>query len=530
MALKNNTKKNLFVGFNIFIALVGGFIIFYATKWDVWAFSDSATYFSAARNLAAGEGFIIQKTRGGVYLYRLFAPFYPILLSVVYSLIGNIFVAARLINIIAFSAFLFGFGFLIFLQTKQLFISLLGPTFLVVSPPIIENFTGAMTEPIFFATLIYSIIRSYFYVCKPSKKNLILYILTLSLLPFIRYAGIVFLFSNCLVLFFLINKNLLEKTKTILVITITSSIPTLLWLFYLYLNSNQIGGRSIQPPQQFFENIISGFKIVFDLIISWLPYFGIYEEIIPSSLRLFFLIVFFLCLTIISLVIIFLNKNKKPSVQNNLYFITLINSICFLSFIPFSYSLTNRSYVIDHRILSPLIPLFIAFTLLAIHYITQSAKNFSKYFWPILTFFFVIIIRFYALKSYTILNERHINGFGYTARHYQQSNIRSAIKNLPPDRLIISNLSGYILLYENHLPIQYNNFQNRIFGSGSSDPEVIFRRKNAALILFKPDFYNYYGEPGQDLYTSVTAGLDIFYEDDVSAIYFYPKQGNITQP
>ena len=519
-----SSKKKQFltvIFLNLGIALIGGSIIYYATIWGTWAFSDSATYFAAARNLAAGDGMVIHKTNGGIYLYRLFAPFYPMLLSVFYILIGDIFTVARIVNIIAFIIFLTTFGFILFVESKKIILSLIGPVLLLVSPMMIESFTGAMTEPVFFSVLILTFLFSYLYFENPSWQNLIPYVITLSLLPFTRYAGIGFIFSNILVILLLLKKPLINKLKSSLIIGLLSSIPTLIWLGYLYINSNQIGGRRLELPQFFLENIFSGFKIISELVISWLPYSGIYEDFLPSSTRFLILTVTFFVL-ISATWFMLIKKSKENVIENNLLIIMIIHFFSFIFFIPFSYSLTNRSFVIDQRILAPVIPIIIALALLSLNLLISQLRRYEKLFLALVIVIFGLIIRFYFLKSRNVINELHLNGYGYTSRQYQESGIISEIKKIPPNKILISNLSGFVLLYDNRLPIQVNQFQYQMYGSGRSDPEVLFRRENAALLFFIPDFRNYYRDQANDLYEALTNGLVIGYEDPVSAIYYYP--------
>lgn len=522
MNFKISQKTFLFLISNALIAIIGSFVIHYVTNWGVWAFSDSATYFAAARNLSSGDGMVIHKTSGGIYLFRLFAPFYPILLSVFYGIFGDIFTVSRWINIIAFFIYIFCFGLIVFISTKNFIFGLLGSTLIIFSPMMIENFSGAMTEPLFFPILLISVLFSYLFLQHQSIPYLILYIISVSLLPFTRYAGIGFVFSNLIILLICYQKPIIGKLKTIFLFVSSAALPTGIWLLHLYLNSNQIGGRRIQLPEKFIENFSSGFKIINDLAISWLPYHGIHEQIMPSILRFQIFLLFFSILIIVSLFLSFSKKTKNNDSERQLFSIMLIHFLSFLLFIPFSYSATNRSFVIDHRILSPLVPITIALAFIMINKIIKIPGNHKNIYLSISIIGFLFLIRFYFLDSRYFLDDHHNNGFGYTSRAYQESGILTEIKKFPSNRIIISNLSGFILLYENHLPIQVNFFHERMFGTGNTSPERIFRNKNAALILFKPDFYSYYGDRGKDLYDRVTSELVVAYQDTVSAIYYYP--------
>ena len=49
-----------------------------------------------------------------------------------------------------------------------------------------------------------------------------------------------------------------------------------------------------------------------------------------------------------------------------------------------------------------------------------------------------------------------------------------------------------------------------------------FEITRLALVLLVPDFYNYYGQQAAELYSLLTTGLKVAYQDPVSAIYYYP--------
>jgi hypothetical protein len=123
----------------------------------------------------------------------------------------------------------------------------------------------------------------------------------------------------------------------------------------------------------------------------------------------------------------------------------------------------------------------------------------------------------------------NLNGRGYSSREYQDSGIIDQLKALPEDRLMISNSSGFILYYTNRMPVQIDVFHKRNFGRHNGYGERTFREKGAALILILPDFRNVYGDSADELFTTITDGLDVDYRDEVSGIYYYPVQ-EITQP
>ncbi len=514
-----------FLFFNILISLAGCFLIYYATNWGAWGYSDSATYFGAARSLAAGQGLVIQKSSGGIYLFRLFPPFYPMFLSAVSVILGNIFIAARIINIIVFGIYLFVIGYFLFLGTRNILLSLIGPGILLVSPMMIENFSGAMSEPIFFTLLGAFILFEYRYLTKPSTNNLLFLVILLSLLPITRYIGIVFIISNFILMNLFPPDFTRKKIFTSINASLISSLPIACWLLYIFLNTNQIAGRRTQLPRSFADHFIEGINILPDLFQDFLPYAGIHEELLPSAIR--FGALFTLFLILIGCSIIFLvktNKSKKQLTPNDkLLSIVLIHMIFFLFFMPLSYGLTERGYVIDHRVISPLIPMIIAIALLSYSSLISHLNISKKYALFPAMLLAAFLFRFYFFQARTYIINLHENGRGYTLREYQESGIINAIQEIPSDTILISNLSGFVLFHDNRLPQQVDQFHARMYGSGDTSSERIFRTGNAALIILVPEFNNYYGNQAKDLFPSVTEGLEVVYLDQTGGIYYYPN-------
>ncbi len=71
--------------------------------------------------------------------------------------------------------------------------------------------------------------------------------------------------------------------------------------------------------------------------------------------------------------------------------------------------------------------------------------------------------------------------------------------------------------------MQIDHFYSHMFGSGDTYGEKTFRSRQAALVLIHPDFHNTYGESSYELYRALTGGLDMVYQDEIGAIYYYPQ-------
>jgi hypothetical protein len=522
--MKKDTDKIrlIFLAINIFLAIIGSVRIFYATNWGAWAFSDSASYFSAARNLIQGQGMILKNVDGSIDYYQLFPPFYPMALGITGWALNNYFAAARWINVLAFGFFLFLSGLLLYNLTRKPVISLMGPALLLVSPMMVTDFTGAMTEPIFLVLMMLSFILVLSLIKEPNLIHSLSFILATALLPVTRYVGIGFILANFLILLFFLQKPLKNKFIFASKITAISSIPILAWFVYLFTLTSRIGGRGFRIKISIFDKFITSLRSIYDVFKGFLPYDGLYEHIISANIRLTLLIstFIFLITTTFYFLIKQTGKRKNEGFNYKNYILFPVYIITFIFFISFSNSIT--SLIIDHRQISPLIPLIVITSLLSVSILISNLKLLRIPMSIIALGLFAFIFRYYFYFSNSLVSSLHENGFGYTVRQYQESGIIDAVKQIPPDREIISNVSGFILLYDNRLPLEPIQFGYHMFGSGDGYGEAAFRNHQAALVLLIPDFNNYYGQQAAALYSLITTGLKIAYQDPVSAIYYYP--------
>ncbi len=347
-------------------------------QWGPWAFSDSATYFSAARNLIAGNGMVISKAGGGKDIYQLFPPLYPAVLGASGWLAGDLFTAARWINILAFGIFLYLSGMILFDMTGHTMVSLLAPILLIVSPMMMADFTGAMTEPLFFVGMMATIFLLQKLFKQPEKITPVAFILMNSLLPVIRYAGLAFITVNFILLVFFLNKPFKQRILSSVSYSLISFIPIAIWFLYLYPLTGRVGGRRFQLAP-FLSNLQYGFNEIAALFKTFLPYDGAYEDVISSNLRFNLAIILFGLLVLLTSSI--LVKHWKQSAERTDLFTFMVMpayAISFFLFIAFSFSISNRSYVIDHRQLSPLIPLIIMITLSSFFFLLSKVRFPSK--------------------------------------------------------------------------------------------------------------------------------------------------------
>jgi hypothetical protein len=509
----------IFIILTALIILLGGYFEARAMRWGPWAFSDSAAYVSAARNFTGGKGFVIINSNNSITQVTEFPPLYPFLLSLFLGKDGDPNIAIRWLNLALFAVFIASAGFILYSITQDLFLSILGELGIMVFPIMTQTFSSVMSETLFIPLLYIILLTALFFLQKRSKWIFVLLVFFSMLLPLTRYAGILFVVTTALLILIFYQDRIRVKSRLILCYLTASLLPVGLWFLKLYLLSDKVGGKrfTFDPAllSGFFESVQSEFKV----LSTWLPYYGVYKNNLLDILLLWGFLVLFAALA----VVVIIHPQKHPHKPLDLKYIlftgTGIHLMAYLIFIAFTHTITVPQIDIIDRMLAPIYPMMVLFLVVSLSILVEK-KNIPLYLGIMLVSIF--IIRFYTLKSNSYIADMESSGHGYSARQYQESGIIDQLEALPENQRMISNSAGFVLYYTNRFPLQIDQFANHTYGIGKGYGEEWMREKDAVLILLYPDFRNYYGDTATQLLQTITNGLTVIYEDEVSGIYTYP--------
>ena len=501
------------------ISILGGYIIYQATQWGPWAFSDSAAYLSAARNFNAGKGLIIINSNGTTTHLTEFAPLYPILISLFRGNSGNYIQVARWMDIISFSAGIFMIGYLVFFVSKRFIPTLFTSIFFTFSPIILDAFSGLMSEAVFILLLIMQIFLLVIYHHESKFHILVFLVIVSVLLPLVRYAGIVFTISAGISLIVFRKNSIKKGLIKVFTFLIISLLPISIWFLNLYINLNKIGGKRFLFDFSILGSIFISLEEEYQVLKNWFPYYGIY----PNNFVNLVIEVLFSALVIIILVLGFFDSWKSGKKQTKNHFLFLNCTIflaAYVGFIAITHSITIPQIDIVDRMMSPALPIILLI----------SASIFSIFFYKkpykllyiLVIALFIIAARFNLLITLTKVNDYSSTGFGFLSREIQESIFLKQIYQLPLEEPMISNSAAFVLFHTNRYPLGITQFHNRPYGSGNAYGEKTFREKKAPLIILLPDFYNTYGDNADLLLSTVTEGLDLSFSDAIGRIYYYP--------
>ncbi len=518
----NTRFRSIFLIITTLISILGGYLIFHATTWGPWAFSDSSAYISAARNMQSALGAVIQNSDNSITPVTEFPPFFPFVLSLITPQNGNLLSSDRWMNIILFTICTFIIGLLAKKASKDLFSGILASTLFILSPVMIETFSGFMSEPLFIGLLLLLVFIFFEFVHSNNKLWLIPIFIFSALLPIVRYAGILFIF--CFSFFFLIffKKRSPRSIHIIPFYLLISLVPIGAWFISQYAKLNKVGGKNYFFSIEIFKNIYGSMVQELQIIRGWMPYSGIYSSIALDN----GLLALFTGLFLLSFILGMINSiNKWKFRTENPQFLFLISFfiiVLYIFFIGFTHNLTIPSIDIIDRMMAPVFPFLILALILGFGNISKGKMTSS--FSIILIIIAIISSRYYFLTSASLIRELSENGKGFTTRQYQESKFLARLTALPSDQVMISNSAAFVLFHTNRFPYPVEQFHNKQFGSGNSYGEKAFRQKHAALIILFPEFRNYYGINSDQLLSTLTAGLQVDFQDEIGGIYYYPKR------
>jgi len=531
-----NLLKKRFSSFWFYLILAGfailaAFMMIYDMKWGPWAFSDSAAYISAARDLASGNGLTIPTPQGNLTPLRLHQPLYPLVMSFFLLFDIHPFTTTTVLNVASFglSILLIGCGSYYFSKSK--IFALIIVFLMTWCPHVIENYDGAMSEPLYLFLTISGFMTILIYLEKQKNWILILAALLAGLSILTRYIGIVNMVGGALMLFLFLQKNIKNRAFTGFWYILIALIFPFIWIFFSGPAAG-IGNRQLIFPVDFITVIRNFYHAIIISFADWLPVQKSWQ--LNDETR-FFVTALIGGFSFISLVIAFwIKRQKKPTHWDGfdrLIFGSAILALTYLLIFFATFAFSSLPPDINNRTLIPLFPFFIlVFYGIFFHFPrTHFEKVLSS---AIIICAFTISFSVWYPITRELLYDRHHNGHGYTSKYYQESTILKAAKDLPGDIPWISNEPAFLLLYLEKFPYDLATIYPDIikpglqsFGNGQTELDMIFKEENAALLILQPQLENdlrkLIGDQASEQIEKLTMGLVLYDQSFDGMIYFY---------
>jgi 4-amino-4-deoxy-L-arabinose transferase-like glycosyltransferase len=391
------------------LGIAGSIFMGWLTPFGVGIYVDSLYYVSSARSLVAGIG-MGRVTGLGVFKPMThYPPFYSLVLAF-FRLLGlPELTSARWISMAAFGLTIILVGLIVYQRTHSRFFSLFCAILILVSNPILRNFSWAMTEPLYILLMLASLLYFATYIRTTLRRWLILAAIFASLALLTRYVG--FALVGALSLVLILNRQIswrrhLQELAIFLSITL---IPTLLWLLRNWLVSETLTNRAIVWHPISNENVAFLIKAV----NSWglLP-----QRLVVGHERIAFVVIL-IGLSSVGLwwFIRSLRKHAKTPTQE---FTLLSFSWFYIGLLGVSLFFLDATTRLENRILLPLYVLILILIVIGSALLWQQKKRLPR-------LAVILICMWLAYFSFTRVNGAIIDlrsdSQGYASLQWQNS-------------------------------------------------------------------------------------------------------------
>lgn len=448
-------KGDSFVREHIFIigfAVLGAFLIFLrSSKYGLGTTSDSAAYLAAAQNLSLGQGFTVYSGEP----YRFWPPLYPVLLTLLRPLLIPV-EAARLLNMLCFSAVIFVAGRWLYMRVRSS-VAALGTIAILVAIPLVEVSTFAWTEILFILFVMLTLLNLEKFLFAPSARSLacITFFTTCAVLT--RFIGIALIGVTAVTLLLFWQTSFRRRVGWMMVSAAFTAFPLSLWLLHTYNVSSTLLGERTPSPFSVSENLYRSL----DTISAWfLPPSSLSLEpeaaSLPAAMQQL-LGVFTIapairsallllgCIVVIYVLRTFTQQTNLRALLPHALFI-----LCYLAALILSASLAEFD-PIDNRLLSPIAPSLLFIVCVAVDSWRGSRlrRGHSPRYHAAFLAITLLLIVYPAIYGVASLYADVKNGVGgYTSRPWEESDFIALLKEQPLRGQLYSNRPEalYVLL------------------------------------------------------------------------------------
>lgn len=539
------SRINFHLGLLVLPALLGMAVLIFATGRGPAVGGDATVYILSAKNLVEGNGLGIPGPDGSFRYLSHYPPLFPLVLAGL-GYIGFDFIeAARYLNGVLFSLMIMAAGFTFYKATGCIIFSLVSQLLFLVSPILIFQYAWAMAEPlnIFLGFAALLLLLAYFR--RPVPGFWLLSALAAGLAGLTRLIGAAFVLVGGVLILGWGKGNWKRRFASAFLYLAAGSFPMLLWSILDYRRTASFASRRLgatdflTAPAEHLLHIARSFQSVFE---SWLvPASWVAAPPYPAFLNGLLL----LCAAAVAGLslgaAIWMTVKQQPGQWTRdpaavLLVSLLVFVVLYLLLAVFLYITVLPRIDLNNRMLLPAHAASLGAFLLTGYLLIRSIKSWRWMSIPVYAVF-LGVIGMYGFRSVRIVADLHQYGAGYLGKEWQQSDTILAVRNLPPDTILISNEEAALLFFTGRAVYPVMEFydlhpadQMTSFGESTvDDVQKVFREEGAALVLFNTmhgQLADLYGERAELRVEILTYGLYPFYEGQDGSIYFYNESGN----
>jgi hypothetical protein len=416
------------------LGILAGTALIISTPWGLGLSPDSAVYIGSARSLLQGVGFSLPSQSNVFALVVHYPPLYPALLAAVGFGGPDPLVAAKWFNGLLFAANIFIAGWLVFVHTKSILLSVYAAVLMMTALPMVQVHSMVWSEPLFALFELCGALFLISYFRTISYRYLIAAAGMVGLSAITRYAGVAFIASGIASILFLGNASTKKKFLHAGIFLVIASLPLVGWMARNWALTGSSANRSVSFHPMGLEHLTA----VVTTMMSWISasWLSVADAQIALGISLF----------MTAALIFFLRKYRQdqrpktsettesvafPGLMLSLilaYFLMLFATISFL----------DHQTPIDSRILSPV---YAPIMLLGISLGSRlagrrlSGKGFSRLALPIA----FVLLGLQLASTWPWVALIHEKGVGYASREWRESDMVQRVKSVPFTTPMFSN-------------------------------------------------------------------------------------------
>lgn len=504
------------------LALLATVLTLRQMHWGPWAFSDSAAYISAARNLVEGHGLSVQSPSGTYRPLTLHQPLYPWVMAVFLLLGIHPFTSTMAVNALSAFAVVFSVSAGAYALTRSKALALFLALGLLSFPILADNLSGAMSEPLYLALMLAGFVCLQMYLAHQPRWALHAAALCAGLTVLARLVGAANVAAGALALLLLLPASWRERVKAAALFAAVGGLPTVAW----QLSLPALAGRSFEMPGDMPSRIQAFWHALVNVLGGWLPTRAVWGLPGAFTAALSAVLVATLAASVLLSLWWLLRRQPMPTwARFSLVAAAQALAYALVCFAAFAFSDVIPD--INDRTMLPLFPLLLIVIGTGLWGIFATRPKVATVTLAALTLLCVLA---WGPATQKLVSERYEMGHGYTATYYRGSLLLQAARELPQDVAWISNEPALFLLYLNKPTHDLSTMYDRILtennpplGEGDTYLDEMFREQDAILLLYPLQIKAALGEWTLVHIENLIRGLHPLYDGNEGLILTAPQ-------
>lgn len=489
--------------------------------WGPWAFSDSAAYISAARNLVDGHGLSVQSPSGVYRPLTLHQPLYPWAMALFLLLDIHPFNSTLALDVASAFLAVFTLSAGAYALTRSKPLALFFALTLVSFPVLAENLSGAMSEPLYLALMLVGFVCLQIYLERQPRWAFYAAALCAGLTVLARLVGAANVAAGALALLILLPASRRMRLKSAALFTAIGALPTVAW----QLSLPALAGRAFEIPGDLPSRLSAFWQALVGVLGGWLPLRSVWG--LPGVLHSGLAVALALALaTSILLAVSALVRHGNVPVWARFSLLAGAQAAAYILVCFAAFAFSNVTPDINGRTMLPLFPLLLIVLGAGIWGALQRWPKFASGLLVALT---ALCLLAWVPATHKLVTERYEMGHGYTAPYYRDSLLLQTARSLPQELPWISNESALFLLYLNKPAYDLSTIypqmlveNNPPLGEGDTALDKLLREDDAILLLYPLQIKAALGEWALPHMHNLVRGLHPLYDGNDGMILTAP--------